>query len=156
MSYVLFTWIIPTIHVLACLFLVVVVLLQTGKGADAGAVFGGGSQTFFGSGGAGNFLTKLTTGTAIAFMVTSLVLTYGQSREPSSRLLDRLPAPTAEEPAATGGLPPVAGTAPAAPAPQGDATANANAPAPTPAPAGQDAPNPQGPAAEQPAPVPAP
>ena len=51
-----------SIHVLACLFLIVVVLLQTGKGADMGAVFGGGSQTLFGSSGAGNFLTRLTTG----------------------------------------------------------------------------------------------
>ena len=59
-------YVVPTIHVLACLFLIVVVLLQTGKGADMGAVFGGGSQTLFGSSGAGNFLTKLTTGTAIA------------------------------------------------------------------------------------------
>ncbi|TMB16732.1 MAG: preprotein translocase subunit SecG, partial [Deltaproteobacteria bacterium] len=65
------TYVVPVIHVLACLFLIVVVLLQTGKGADMGAVFGGGSQTLFGSSGAGNFLTKLTTGTAIAFMVTS-------------------------------------------------------------------------------------
>jgi preprotein translocase subunit SecG len=54
---------------------VVVVLLQHGKGADIGAVFGGGaSTTVFGSRGAGNFLTRLTTGAALLFMVTSLVL----------------------------------------------------------------------------------
>ena len=105
MSGVLVGWVVPTIHVLACLFLIAVVLLQTGKGADMGAVFGGGSQTLFGSGGAGNFLTRLTTGTAIAFMVTSLILTYGQSRQPTSRLLDRLPAPGAEAPAPAGDLP---------------------------------------------------
>ncbi len=64
---------------LSCLFLIVVVLLQTGKGADMGAVFGGGSQTLFGSSGAGNFLTHLTTATAIIFMLTSLILTYGQT-----------------------------------------------------------------------------
>ena len=58
-------YVVPVVHVLACVFLIVVVLLQTGKGADMGAVFGGGSQTLFGSSGAGNFLTKLTTGTAI-------------------------------------------------------------------------------------------
>src|SRR5688572_7536715 len=93
-------YVVPVVHVLACLFLIVVVLLQTGKGADMGAVFGGGSQTLFGSSGAGNFLTKLTTGTAIAFMLTSLILTWGASRTPTSNLLDRLPAPTAEsEPA---------------------------------------------------------
>ena len=59
---ILYSYVVPAIHVFACLFLIVVVLLQTGKGADMGAVFGGGSQTLFGSGGAGNFLTKLTAG----------------------------------------------------------------------------------------------
>src|SRR6185503_4165878 len=93
---ILLTYVVPAIHVVLCLFLIVVVLLQTGKGADMGAVFGGGSQTLFGSGGAGNFLTKLTTGTAIAFMVTSLILTYGASRVPGSTLVDRLPAASAE------------------------------------------------------------
>ncbi|TMB20835.1 MAG: preprotein translocase subunit SecG, partial [Deltaproteobacteria bacterium] len=88
-------YVVPVIHVLACLFLIVVVLLQTGKGADMGAVFGGGSQTLFGSGGAGNFLTKLTTGMAIAFMATSLILTYGASRTATSNLLNRLPVPAA-------------------------------------------------------------
>ena len=68
MTGVMINYVVPVIHVLACLFLIVVVLLQTGKGADMGAVFGGGSQTLFGSSGAGNFLTKLTTGTAIAGM----------------------------------------------------------------------------------------
>src|SRR5213080_1201396 len=112
MSVVLIQYVVPVIHVLACLFLIVVVLLQTGKGADMGAVFGGGSQTLFGSGGAGNFLTKLTTGMAIAFMATSLILTYGASRTATSNLLNRLPVPAAEtEPA-----PP-----PAAPA-EGEAT----------------------------------
>jgi len=54
-----------------------IVLLQTGKGADMGATFGGGSsQTLFGSTGATTFLTKSTTFVAIAFMVTSLVLAY--------------------------------------------------------------------------------
>ena len=113
---VLIGYVVPAIHVMACLFLIVVVLLQTGKGADMGAVFGGGSQTLFGSGGAGNFLTKLTTGTAIAFMLTSLILTYGQSRSNSSNLLRRLPAPAAAAPAAA-----VPAT-PAAPEAAGDAT----------------------------------
>jgi preprotein translocase subunit SecG len=92
MTDILVGYIVPVIHVSACFFLAVVVLLQTGKGADMGAVFGGGSQTLFGSGGAGNLLTKLTTATAIVFMVTSLIMSYGQSRAPSSTLLDRIPA----------------------------------------------------------------
>ena len=54
-----------------------IVLLQTGKGADMGATFGGGSsQTLFGSTGATTFLTKSTTFVAVAFMVTSLTLAY--------------------------------------------------------------------------------
>jgi len=54
-----------------------VVLLQRGKGAEIGAVFGGGaSSTVFGSRGAGNFLTKITTGAAITFMCTSMALAY--------------------------------------------------------------------------------
>ena len=84
-------YVVPSIHVVLCFFLIAVVLLQTGKGADMGAVFGGGSQTLFGSGGAGNFLTRLTTGMAIGFMVTSLILTYGATRTQSSDLIERLP-----------------------------------------------------------------
>jgi preprotein translocase subunit SecG len=62
---------------MVCLVLVIVVLLQHGKGADVGAVFGGGgSNTVFGSRGAGNFLTRLTTGAALLFMVSSLSLSY--------------------------------------------------------------------------------
>ena len=110
-------YIVPVIHILSCFFLIVVVLLQTGKGADMGAVFGGGSQTLFGSGGAGNFLTRLTTATAIVFMVTSLILTYGQTPSSRSRLLQRLPPPSSE-PAVPETLPP-----PGAPG------ADANAPA---------------------------
>ncbi len=82
------------LHVFACIFLIAVVLLQTGKGADMGAVFGGGSsETVFGSSGAGNFLTKLTTGIAILFMLTSLVMTYGLARQTSRSLFDDVPAP---------------------------------------------------------------
>ncbi len=64
-------------HIMVSIVLVVAVLIQHGKGADIGAVFGGGaSNTVFGSRGAGNFLTKLTTGAAIVFMLTSLALSY--------------------------------------------------------------------------------
>src|SRR4029079_17594046 len=70
------TILVTVIHVIACVILVLVVLLQAGKGADMGAVFGGASSTIFGSSGAGNFLTRLTTGAAIVFMTTSLTLTY--------------------------------------------------------------------------------
>ena len=121
---VLVNWVVPVIHVLICLFLIVVVLLQTGKGADMGAVFGGGSQTLFGSGGAGNFLTRLTTGTAIAFMVTSLILTYGASRTSTSNLIERLPAPAAAPEAPPAAENPAAApeATDAAPAPDAEAT----------------------------------
>ncbi len=79
------------IHVLACIFLVTVVLLQQGKGADVGAVFGGSSQTLFGTSGAGNLLTKLTSATAIIFMLTSLTLTYGAAKQTTRSIFDSAP-----------------------------------------------------------------
>lgn len=92
------------LHVMACIFLIAVVLLQRGKGAEIGAVFGSGaSSTVFGSRGAGNFLTKLTTVSAVIFMVTSLSLSYLWTTSSSERLFDEpvaaeeAPAP-AEEP----------------------------------------------------------
>ncbi|HKA53312.1 MAG TPA: preprotein translocase subunit SecG [Candidatus Binatia bacterium] len=94
------------IHVLSCIFLVTVVLLQQGKGADIGAVFGGSSQTLFGSSGAGNFLTKLTSATAIIFMLTSLSLTYGAAKRTTRSIFDSgpksapAPATSQETPAA--------------------------------------------------------
>jgi preprotein translocase subunit SecG len=77
------------LHVIVCIFLIAVVLLQRGKGAEMGAVFGGGaSSTVFGSRGAGNFLTKLTTGSAIVFMLTSLTLSYIATSESGERLFE--------------------------------------------------------------------
>ena len=65
------------LHFIACFVLIGVVLLQRGKGADLGASLGGGgANTIFGSRGAGNFLTKITTASAIVFMSTSLSLSY--------------------------------------------------------------------------------
>jgi preprotein translocase subunit SecG len=64
------------VHVVICLFLIGVVLLQQGKSADLAGAFGGqGSQTAFGPRGAANLLTKLTTYGAVLFMVTSISLT---------------------------------------------------------------------------------
>jgi len=67
--------VILVIHFMICIFLVVVILLQAGKGADMGAAFGaGGSQSLFGARGAATFLQKMTTGVAIGFLLTSITL----------------------------------------------------------------------------------
>lgn len=74
------------VHVIVCLFLVGVVLLQQGKSADLAGAFGGqGSQTAFGPRGAANLLTRLTTWSAIIFMLTSIGLTVALSRSNSSK-----------------------------------------------------------------------
>jgi preprotein translocase subunit SecG len=62
------------IHILLCVVLIGLVLMQQGKGADMGAAFGGNSSSLFGAGGATDFVTKLTTSLAIAFMATSILL----------------------------------------------------------------------------------
>ena len=80
--------IINVIHVVAALSLILTVLLQAGKGAAMGSGLGAGSsQTMFGSSGAGNFLTKLTTGIAILFMVTSLTLAVFSTKKKTNSLI---------------------------------------------------------------------
>ncbi len=64
------------VHVFVCIALILIVLLQTGKGADMGAAFGGSTQTVFGAAGPAPFLGKITTIAAVIFMVTSLSLAY--------------------------------------------------------------------------------
>jgi len=65
------------IHVTVSISLIIIVLLQAGKGADLGATFGtGASQSLFGAGGGSSFLGKLTAGAAIIFMITSISLAY--------------------------------------------------------------------------------
>ena len=83
-----------TLHVLSALTLILVVLLQVGKGQSIGAAFGGASssQTFFGSRGPATFLSHMTTGAAALFMLTSLGLTYYYS---ASRQRSGLPVQTA-------------------------------------------------------------
>jgi preprotein translocase subunit SecG len=76
--------IITVLHVLVCFALILIVLLQAGKGAEMGAAFGGASQTIFGSTGAMGFLSKLTTVAAVIFMVTSLLLAFTSTRRASS------------------------------------------------------------------------
>lgn len=79
---------IVVLHVLCTLFLILVILLQTGKGASMGSgLAGGSSQTMFGSSGAGNFLTKMTTAIATLFMITSLTLAIMSSKEKSRSIM---------------------------------------------------------------------
>jgi preprotein translocase subunit SecG len=126
------TILLTLVHVFVCLFLILVVLLQTGKGADVAAAFGGSSQTAFGARGASTFLSKMTTVSAIVFMLTSLTLSLMSSSTPSSVIektgTSQAPvAPPAGTPATPGQMPPSQGTsgatsgaaptAPAAPAP---------------------------------------
>jgi preprotein translocase subunit SecG len=94
------------LHLLIALVLVVVVLLQSGKGADIGAAFGGGSsQTVFGGRGAATFLSKLTSAVAVLFMLSSLILAIYSGRKGSSSVIteDRVkqtapsPAPSAPQ-----------------------------------------------------------
>ena len=136
--------IVTFIHVLCCLFLIGVVLLQQGKGASMGAVFGGSSSTIFGSSGAGNFLTRLTTAAAVIFMLTSLTLTYASARRLGSTVFDTgsLPEPPPlSAPANPEAQPPAAepqGQQPQSAAPQAEAPApQAAAPAQPQAPAAQ-------------------
>lgn len=87
------------IHIVVCIALIMIVLLQTGKGADMGAAFGGGaSQTLFGATGASTFLSKATTAAAIIFMLTSLILAYMASNRPSGSLMPDEPSSTLEQP----------------------------------------------------------
>jgi preprotein translocase subunit SecG len=117
--------IVTIIHILVSIGLILVVLLQTGKGADMGAVFGGSSSTIFGSSGAGNFLTRLTTGMAIVFMITSLTLGYFSGKRASSSVFDSRTGQT--EPAAPRG-PATSGAAPQPAAPSATPQPQPNAP----------------------------
>ncbi len=74
------------VHVIVCLFLVGIVLLQQGKSSDLAGAFGGqGSQTAFGPRGASNLLTRLTTWSAIIFMLTSIGLTVALAKSSGNR-----------------------------------------------------------------------
>ena len=100
---------ITILHIAVCIILILVVLLQAGKGANMGAAFGGSSQTIFGSTGPGTFLGKMTTVVAAVFMITSLALSYAALHK-ATTLIDKTasqaqqqaaPAPVEKAPAAT-------------------------------------------------------
>jgi len=102
------------LHLFVCFFLILVVLLQTGKGADLAGAFGvGGSQTAFGARGAATLLSKLTTISAIVFMITSFTLALFANRqggsvvtdEPATQTVPAVP-PSIPEPLPDGTQPP--------------------------------------------------
>lgn len=120
-----------TVHILACILLIIAVLLQSGKGADMGAVFGGaGSQALFGASGPADFLNKATRVLVVVFMITSLTLGFSTLKKPSQSVMQKAAtsapaAPAKGAPAA--GVPQKA--APALPAPAAAPSAPATAPA---------------------------
>ena len=111
-------FLITTVHVLVCIILILVVLLQSGKGADLAGAFGGGAtQTAFGSRGPASFLSKLTTAAAVVFMITSITLSMmvteregaksiletttggakAPAKAPAAKPQPQVPAPTPEQ-----------------------------------------------------------
>jgi preprotein translocase subunit SecG len=97
-------YLITTIHILVCFFIILVVLLQSGKSGDISAAFGGqGSQTAFGPRGAATALSKATTWSAVAFMITSITLSVYASKRggPGSVLQGIKSQPVKTQPATT-------------------------------------------------------
>ena len=110
-------YVVLALHVIVCIFLVLVVLLQSGKGADLAGAFGGGAtQTAFGSRGPASFLTRMTTAVAIIFMVTSIGLSImgeRRSSEDDKSILDnsgRTSTSTQEQKTNTGAAPTIVPT----------------------------------------------
>ncbi|HXZ85362.1 MAG TPA: preprotein translocase subunit SecG [Myxococcota bacterium] len=141
------TLLVTFIYYAVCLILIVLVLLQHGKGADIGVSLGAGaSQTVFGARGAGNFLTKLTTGSAILFMILAFGLarcsTEGsdlltapartKAAEPAKKATEAAPEPTA--PPSEPGAPPSGFEAVEPPKPSQSPSAPAPRPSSAPAP----------------------
>jgi preprotein translocase subunit SecG len=114
---------VSVVHVVTCVLLVLVVLIQSGKGAEISASFSGSSQTVFGSSGGANFFTRFTQTAAAVFFVTSLTLTVmgGQNRK---SLFEGLPA-NPSQPSIPVKQDPADAKAPAVPPPAGAAAAPA-------------------------------
>jgi preprotein translocase subunit SecG len=87
------------VHVIVCIFLVIVVLLQSGKGADVAATFSMSSQTAFGPRGAATALSRATSIAVVVFMLTSITLTIHASKRSGGSVLDQLSTTTTEQPA---------------------------------------------------------
>jgi len=92
----MFTFI-TILHVIICLALIFIILLQKGRGAEMGAAFGGASQTLFGPGGSLSLLNKITTVLAILFFLTSVSLTYMVSHKKVETKIKKAPVTTTEK-----------------------------------------------------------
>lgn len=120
-----------TLHIIVCVLLVILILLQSGK-EGMGVIFGGGNTSVFGSSGAGGILAKLTTLMAVIFVITSLSYTYVTSSRPGSEstiLNVKIEEPQAPANAPAREAAPAPETAPGAPAASGTPAAPAPAPA---------------------------
>ncbi|MCB2184482.1 MAG: preprotein translocase subunit SecG [Desulfobulbaceae bacterium] len=91
------TTILTIVHIIVCFFLVIIVLLQQGKGASIGATFGGSSQTVFGTDGPMPLLNKVTTASAVIFMVTSISLAYLSAHKSTSSVMQDLSVQKSQE-----------------------------------------------------------
>jgi preprotein translocase subunit SecG len=117
--------VVVSVHVIVCVALCVIILLQHGKGADIGAVFGGSSQTVFGASGAGNALTKATWALAAMFFATSIFLALNSAQRVTGSIFDRpfSSAPSSvmpsSQPAPKGAAPALPGSVPQNPASSG-------------------------------------
>ena len=106
------------IHVIVCLLLILIVLLQSGKSADLAGAFGGaGSQTAFGARGTATFLSKLTTGAAVIFMLTSMTLSIYRSKGAGNSIMERAKVPATKSAAPTPAKPTVPAPGSSQPAP---------------------------------------
>lgn len=124
-------YVIYTLHALVCLFLILVVLLQQGKGADLSVFGGGATMTAFGARGSATLLHKLTVGSFILFIVTTLAIGVLQGKDAERSVVGDEPAPAATPgtPAGTGDTPPATpAAAPAAALPSEDEAAGEAAP----------------------------
>lgn len=112
--------IILAVHIVITIALVVLVLIQQGKGADIGAAFGSGaSQTVFGSRGSASFLTRTTAGLAAGFFITSLSLAYISGNRTDTKSVTEITAPAkvSDLPVLPSGMSPPSGMVPPAGAP---------------------------------------
>jgi preprotein translocase subunit SecG len=110
--------VVVVIHIVVCISICIIVLMQRGKGAEVGAVFGGSSQTVFGASGAGGALVRVTAMLAAIFFLTSIFLAYASTKRATGSIFEgSVRVPTRSAPAGKTSVPaapPLTGAPPAA------------------------------------------